>query len=252
MRTPLTFRWILVRGAAGLLLVAASGAVQGQEPPTGSPAVLDRVEAVVNNHAILSSDIADELKLSVLDPNNAGRGVLTPQQALQQLISRTMIQQQIREEDVQASEPSPKDVQDRLTEIRKELPACIRQNCASDAGWTAFLAKNGLTQMQVENYLQLRLQILGFIENRFRQGIRISQEEIETYYQKTLVPQYAKGEAVPALTAVSPRIEEILLQQQVNLLFGSWLDNLRKQGDVEVLDPTLETAGAQADGSGAR
>ena len=252
MRTPLTFRWILIRGAAALLLVAASGAVQGQEPPTGSPAVLDRVVAVVNNHAILSSDIADELKLSVLDPNNAGRGVLTPQQALQQLISRTMIQQQIREEDVQASEPSPKDVQDRLTEIRKELPACIRQNCASDAGWTAFLAKNGLTQMQVENYLQLRLQILGFIENRFRQGIRISQEEIETYYQKTLVPQYAKGEAVPALTVVSPRIEEILLQQQVNLLFGSWLDNLRKQGDVEVLDPTLETAGAQADGSGAR
>jgi hypothetical protein len=66
------------------------------------------------------------------------------------------------------------------------------------------------------------------------------------------VPQYAKGEAVPALTAVSPRIEEILLQRQVNLLFGSWLDNLRKQGNVEVLDPTLETAGAQADGSGAR
>jgi hypothetical protein len=252
MRAPITFRKTLVRGAAGLLLVAASGAVQGQEPPGGSPAVLDRVVAVVNNHAILSSDIADELKLSVLDPNNAGRGVLTPQQALQQLISRTMIQQQIREEDVQASEPSPKDVQDRLTEIRKELPACIRQNCASDAGWTAFLAKNSLTQMQVENYLKLRLQILGFIENRFRQGIRISQEEIETYYQKTLVPQYAKGEAVPALTAVSPRIEEILLQRQVNLLFGSWLDNLRKQGNVEVLDPTLETAGAQADGSGAR
>jgi peptidyl-prolyl cis-trans isomerase SurA len=252
MRTPMTLRWILVRGAACLLMVAAARGGQGQEPPAGSAAVLDRVVAVVNNRAILSSDIADELRLSVLDPDNAGRGVLTPQQALQQLISRTMIQQQIREEDVQSSEPSPKEVQDRLTEMRNEVPACVRQNCASDAGWSAFLAKNGLTQKQVEDYLRLRLKILGFIEHRFRQGIRISQEEIQTYYQKTLLPQYAKGEAVPALTAVAPRIEEILLQQQVNLLFSSWLDNLRKQGDVEVLDPTLETAEAQGNGGGAR
>ena len=36
---------------------------------------------------------------------------------------------------------------------------------------------------------------------------------------------------------MAPRIEEILLEQQVNVMFGTWLDNLRKQGDVEVLDP---------------
>jgi hypothetical protein len=38
---------------------------------------------------------------------------------------------------------------------------------------------------------------------------------------------------------VAPRIEEILLQQQVNTLFDDWLANLRKEGDVEVLDPSL-------------
>jgi hypothetical protein len=40
---------------------------------------------------------------------------------------------------------------------------------------------------------------------------------------------------------VAPRIEEILLQKQVNALFDDWLRNLRKQGDIEVLDPELET-----------
>jgi len=45
---------------------------------------------------------------------------------------------------------------------------------------------------------------------------------------------------------VSPRIQEILLQQQVNALFGEWLQNLRKQGDVEVLDPALATPEAQS------
>jgi len=129
----------------------------------------------------------------------------------------------------------------RLAQLRKELPACIRQNCASDAGWKVFLAVHELTQERVEAYLRYRVEILRFIELRFRQGIRISPQEIASYYQKTLLPQYKAGEAAPSLDEVSPRIQEILLQQQVNVLFDDWLKNLRLQGDVEVLDPVLET-----------
>ncbi len=85
------------------------------------------------------------------------------------------------------------------------------------------------------------MQILRFIEQRFKQGIRISPEQIESYYRDTLLPQYAAGEAIPPLEEVSTRIEEILLQQQVNALFDDWLSNLRKQGEIEVLDPALES-----------
>jgi len=76
---------------------------------------------------------------------------------------------------------------------------------------------------------------------RFRQGIQISPQEIAAYYKDTLVPQYAAGEAIPKLAQVSPRIQEILLQRRVNVLFDDWLKNLRQQGEVEVLDPALET-----------
>ena len=155
------------------------------------------------------------------------------------MISRALIQQQIRQEDAQAIEPSQAEVDARLTEIRKEVPACVHLNCASEEGWKAFLAAHGLTPERVESYLRYRIQILRFIEERFRQGIRISPEEIETYYHETLLPQYAPGETIPPLDEVAPRIEEILLQQQVNVLFDDWLKNLRKQGDVEVLDPAL-------------
>jgi hypothetical protein len=196
---------------------------------------------VVNRHAILSSDIDDEIRLSVLDPGRAGQGVLTRKHALDHLISRSLIEQQIRREDAQAAEPSPTEIDARLAEIRKELPACVRENCASDAGWKAFLAAHNLTPERVDAYLRFRLEILRFIEQRFRPGIRISPQDIETYYHKTLLPEYAPGEAVPSLDKVSPRIEEILLQEQVNALFDEWLTNLRKQGDVEVLDPALET-----------
>jgi hypothetical protein len=234
------------------LAVFGAASVLGQNPtpaaPSANAVVLDRVVAVVNNQAILASDVDDEVRLAVLDPGGAGV-VLTPQRALEQLISRALIQQQIRQEDAQAAEPSQTEVDARLAEIRKELPACIHCNCASEQGWNAFLASHGLTSKRVENYLRYRVQILRFIEQRFRQGIRITPEEIEKYYRETLLPQYATGETIPPLDEVAPRIQEILLERQVNVLFDDWLRNLRRQGNVEVLDPSLE-APETPDGAG--
>ncbi|MGP8270845.1 MAG: peptidylprolyl isomerase [Terracidiphilus sp.] len=241
---PLT-RPKIAYGIACPWILAVCLMVTGGRAQTPQTVVLDRVVAVVNNHAILASDIDEEIQLSVLDPAGVGQGALTRQRALEQLISRALIQQQIREEDAQAAEPSQADVDARLMEMRKELPICIRQNCASDVAWKAFLAAHGLTQERVESYLRYRLQILRFIEQRFQPGIRVSPEQVENYYRDTLLPQYTAGETVPKLEQVAPRIEEILLQQQVNNLFDDWLGNLRKQGEIEVLDPALETTQPQ-------
>jgi hypothetical protein len=213
--------------------------------------ILDKVVAVVNNHAILYSDIDDEIRISVLDPGNAGLGALTRKRAMEQLIARSLIQQQIRQEDEQSANPTQAEVNARLMELRTEIPPCIRQNCASAAGWAAFLAAHGLKPERVESYLRYRLEILGFIERRFRPGIRITPQEIETYYHDKLVPEYTHGESIPKLTDVSARIEEILLQQRVNVMFDDWLEDLRRQGDVEVLDPTLEAPTLEAPPPGA-
>src|SRR5208282_873116 len=132
-----------------------------------------------------------------------------------------------------------------------QLPACVRENCATDAGWKAFLAAHLLTPERVASYLRYRLEILSFIEQRFRQGIQISPQQIESYYHDILLPQYAPGESVPALDQVATRIQEILLEKQVNVLFDAWLTNLRSQGDVEVLDPSLESAATQDSSPGA-
>lgn len=226
--------------AAAALLALAWGALAAQS----APQVLDRVVAVVNNHAILSSDVDNEMRLAALEPRSKEEGEPTPRNALQELISRALIQQQIREEDAQAVQPSHAEVMQRLDALRRLLPACVRLHCSTDAGWEAFLTQHGLTEAEVENYLRMRLAILTFIEQRFQQGIRIPPEDVEKYYRDTLTPQYRKGDTPPPLDKVAPRIEEILLQQQVNVLFGAWLDNLRKQGDVEILDPALEAAGA--------
>jgi peptidyl-prolyl cis-trans isomerase SurA len=231
----------------GLALFLAAIAAAAQQP-TSNPVILDSVVAVANKHAILSSDIDDEIRLSVLDPNLIGEGALTRQQALDQLISRALIEQQIRQEDIEAIEPSQDEVNARLNQLRQQLPSCVHQNCATDAGWKLFLAAHGLTSERVESYLRYRLEILSFIEQRFRQGIQVSPQQIDEYYHQTLLPQYKPGETIPPLDQVAPRIQEILLEQQVNVLFDAWLTNLRGQGDVEILDPSLEPTSTQAPG----
>lgn len=243
-------RWPRMFGApAALACVICFGLkLSAQSATESTPVVLDRVVAVVNGRAILSSDLREETHLSVLEPSQDEAGAETPQQALERLISRTIIRQQIREEDARSLEPTPKEIEDRIGEIRKQLPICVREDCGTDEGWNAFLTRHGLTERRVKAYLRSRMQVLRFIEIRFRQGVQISPQDVEAYYHNTLVPQYQSGQAVPQLSAVAPRIEEILLQQQVNAMFSGWLESLRKQGDVEILDPSLETSGSLSQG----
>lgn len=213
-----------------------------QQAPQTGPVVLNRVVAVVDRQVILESDIEDELRLSVIDPNQVGQEKLTPQRALEQLIARALVEQQIRQGDAEAAMPTAAEVQQRIAELRSQLPACVHINCASDAGWKAFLAAHGLTPERVESYMRHRMEILRFIELRFRAGISIAPPEIEKYYRDTLLPQYRSGEPVPPLQQVAPRIQEILLEQRVNVLFDQWLTSLRKQGDVQILDPAFNSA----------
>ena len=85
------------------------------------------------------------------------------------------------------------------------------------------------------------MEVLRFIEERFRMGIRITQQEIDDYYNKTLVPGYRKQNAqAPPEDTIQDKIQEILLQQQVDKLLDDWLATLRAQGSVRTLKPGEE------------
>lgn len=239
------------RVGVACLLALVSVVVRAQAPEVSAPVVLDRVVAVVNNQTILASDVDEEIRLAVLDPGRSDLDALPPARALDQLISRTLIQQQIRQQDEKAALPSQQDIRMRVDEIRRELPACVRAKCSTDPGWIAFLAGHHLTAERVDVYMRSRLEILNFIEQRFRQGIRIPPQDVEKYYRETLLPLYAPNDTVPSLDKVSSRIEEILLEQQVSALFDDWLKNLRSQGNIEILAPALESAEAAGGRAGA-
>jgi hypothetical protein len=83
--------------------------------------------------------------------------------------------------------------------------------------------------------------VLSFIEERFELGVDIKSDQIQTYYDKTLVPEYQRQHASPPkLASISSEIREVLLQQQISKLLQDWLKSLRAQGSVVVLHPGEE------------
>jgi len=229
-----------------MLIATCLASAQGQTQTAASQAsdasavVLDRVIAVINGDVLLESDVQDEMHFAVLQPYSVPPGENSQLRAAQRLVNRTLILQQMKDpqQTIQVPEPSEKEVQQRLDELRKQIPACKRYHCETAEGWRDFLASNGFTEEEVEARWRQRLRILQFTEERFRSGIRVSHAEIEAYYQKNLLPQFEKEKvAPPTLDSIASRVEEILLQEKVNVLLQDWIKTLRDQGNVLILDP---------------
>ncbi|GAC1645051.1 MAG: hypothetical protein NVS9B15_02490 [Acidobacteriaceae bacterium] len=196
---------------------------------------LDHIVAVVNGDLILESDIETERRFDAFQPLRA-EVTEARDKLIERLIDRDLILQQMQQ---QPQPPIPDaEVDAQLAIVRKDLPECAAYHCDTDAGWTKFAADHGSSVAEVRERWRLRMEVLRFIEQRFRMGIRITQAEIDDYYKSKLVPAYQKSHAnPPAESSITDRIEEILLQQQVTGLLDDWLKALRAQGSVRTLDP---------------
>ncbi|MFZ0662132.1 MAG: peptidylprolyl isomerase [Acidobacteriaceae bacterium] len=232
-----------------VVFAALAGGTGYAQTATAPPAdssqfvTLDHVVAVISGDVLLESDVEEEMHFAVLEPFQPHADGDTRQDALQRLISRSLIVQQMRQQQQFKIRISDADVEKSLKELRSHLPDCARYKCETTAGWNAFLAANDLTEQEVVEHWRQRLKILRFIDLRFRTGIRISHESIEEYYEKSVVPAFNKQhQTAPALKDVSSRIQEVLLEQQVNGLLQDWLKSLRSEGNVQIVDPAYRTA----------
>jgi peptidyl-prolyl cis-trans isomerase SurA len=248
----LALRWL--RGSLGLAFLVASvlgeqaAAPHEQVPsppkdaanvPTNAEqgAVIDSVVAVVNGDVILESDVDEERRFELIQPYRGSAAEFSRDRAVQRLIDRTLIQQQAALEPDQTA-VSDAELDKQLQTLGKDIPACKQYNCETDEGWAKFLATNGFTVKEFRDRWRKRMELLRLIELRFRGGIRITNDEIRDYYEKSMLPEYARQKVTPPkLETISPRIEEVLLQRQVSNLLRDWLKSLRAQGSVWVMRP---------------
>lgn len=200
---------------------------------------LDRVVAIVNDDLVLDSDVNEELRLQAFDPYHTSSEKLSNDRALERLINRALILQQLKLQP--QDEPDDAEVNKEIDQLRRDIPVCSQYHCQTKAGWDRFLADNGFTEASFFARWKERMDVLSFIEDRFQMGINITPQQMQDYYDKTLLPEYARQHApAPKLNTISKQVREVLLQQQISNLLQDWLKSLRAQGSVVVLHPGEE------------
>ena len=228
----------LHRTIAVLALAASMSAMAQQTPAPAMPLkqgeLLDRVVAIVNKQLILESDVNQEMRFAEIQPFRIARGGTPYEQAMNRLIDRTLVYQQALEQ--QLEPVTDEEVDAELEQLKKQLSECQIYKCsATENGWKEFLSQYGITEQEMREHWRQRMTVLHFIEQRFRSGASITDQQISEYYEKTLVPEVkARGGTPPPLEQISSRISEVLLQQQVSAMLQDWLKSLREQGSVRI------------------
>jgi hypothetical protein len=173
---------------------------------------------------------------------NAEKAPITIQDeiaALGRLVDRSLVSNQIA---VFGAIPiSKEDLDNRITEIRKQIPGA-----ETNLGWIRLLGENGLTQDDVAKRLTQEIETLRFIDLRFRSEVRVGPRAIQTYYDTKFVPEMKAKNLIPApLDQVQAQIEAILREERVNTLIADWLKSLRNQSRIQAFDPSLPLTGVE-------
>jgi SurA-like protein len=204
----------------GLVVVLLGAAHAGE--------VVDRVIARVNHRVVMQSEFEDALRYQALTSARSPDtfSLAERHEAFEDLVDQALIEEQIAHSNYIPA--TKEDVQRQVLEVRHQIPGADR-----DSAWSALLERYGLSQADVDASVARSLNILRYLDARFRPTIHVDRRQVETYYREQFLPQLRKAGAsdVP-LAQVSGKIEEILVQQAVNENTFDWLEELRRDANL--------------------
>lgn len=207
--------------------------------------VLDRVLAVVNGHVILLSEWDDAVRLESFMSGNKLQdvGLEERKAVLDRLIDQELLRQQMRASDIR-----PVDTDETQKQMDSFKADYLRQHAGES--WEMALSKSGLAEGYIKNHVQSELELLQFVDARFRPSIQVSADEVEKYYRNQFLPALSPSDPISQAEA-TPKLREILVQQKINQMLTSWLQTLHTQAQIQILpitpgpDSRPSQAGAQ-------
>ena len=191
--------------------------------------IIDRLVAVVNRRIITLGDVEQEQRLQGLDAFPAeltGRSSaeqrITQDVVLQRLIEQILIREQIQQ--FPGLEIEDTLVESQLASVQNKL------------GGAEKLGDLKVETAAVKDRLRWQLQVMKFIDYRFRQFVIVDTKEVEAYYQNQFLPELQKRNALPApqLAEVEDKIKKILTEEKLNIQVEEWLASLRKDASIEI------------------
>jgi len=190
-----------------------------------SPAVVDRVAAVLDRQVLTVSEISQMVELRFF-PREAKQSTDDYRRA----VLEALIAQALRFRDVErfGAQDIPKDsIEARLREIVARFP--------TPADFDAAVVRAELTPDEVRALVKRQLQVEAYIQERFAPMIFVSTEEIETYYNGPWSAQRrARGLSVPPLNEVREEIRALLKSSRLTEEIDRWTTELRARANVDI------------------
>ncbi|GBC77370.1 Chaperone SurA [bacterium HR08] len=189
--------------------------------------LLDRIAAVVNGRVITESDIRWYLALDPETPEGEYSEEVKSR-ALHQLIDQMLLYQEA--EKLPTIAITEEEIERYLTELRARF--------SSERAFAQRLAAVGLDETTLRAIARHRVEILRFIDFRFRAFVFVSEPEVQWYYENRVIPEARRrGTTPPPLEQVRPLIEQILRNEKVKSEMIAWLDEARRTAEIILYPP---------------
>ena len=194
-------------------------------PPT-SAEIIDRIAVTVGKHAIKLSDINRDLRvMSFLNREPLNLSSKARRAAAERLIDQSLIGDEIEEGGY--DRPPDSDVEAMLNKIRQERFG------GSDARLREALDTYGLNEGQLRQQLLWQLEVLRFIDQRFRAGVLVTDDDVRSYYDQHRADLARQNPKAQSLEDLQSKIRQSLEGEQVNQNFIQWLEEARKRDRIE-------------------
>jgi len=227
-RLPHQEQWSVFKGRAGAFACHLSQLL-ALFILTGSMAhgvVVDRIAVVAGKHAIKLSDIERDLRVTeFLNREPLNLGPEARRKAADRLVDQVLIADAITSGGFQR--PTPADADAFLKRLRDQRFA------GSETRLQQAIATYGLSEATLRAQLLWQLDVLRFIDQRFRPAVVVTEDDIRAYYNQhraELARQYPQANSLEAL---EPKIRQSLEGERVNQDFERWLAQARQRNRVE-------------------
>ena len=188
---------------------------------SGSQEVIDRIAAVVNDYVITLSDVKITESFDLFEKKDES------QEEDFLWILNWLINQKMVIGLTQENIP-----------VETEAVEAAYQSLLNKLGNEAVKSRLDLFGLQKEDlqaYLFEKILFQRIIENRFGLAVRVSLREIEEFYAEKYVPaQKTKNIEPPSMMDVLEEIESAIKKDRISILVGDWLNNLRREADIQI------------------
>ena len=192
-------------------------------------AEIDRLIAAVNGRVITEGDLDLARNLNAIIFYDKSPGNSSRDDEVERLVDLELMRQELKSFSM---------TQEDETKVEARLQS-LRDAYAGKGGLPQLLQRLGLQESELVSYLQLESSITKFVDFRFRPFVHVSEEEIKAYYRTRLTPQLEKAKvALPPLTQISTRIEEILREEKINAVLEQWIKDVRRNSRIEYFNET--------------